>query len=144
MRPLLALALLVGLAPAAPVPKALKKADDKSLLLGQWKTTSEQGQKGAAIWTHTYLFEESGQLKQWYGPKNDCSHWDWAIDPDQSPKKMTWVNRQNPQNAFDCTYELDGDTLRLNYVGAKQPLPKGVGPKAGGYAIEMTRDTTTK
>jgi uncharacterized protein (TIGR03067 family) len=144
MRPLLAVALLVGFAPAAPVPKTLKKLDDHSLLMGKWKTTSEQGQKGAAIWTHTYQFEEGGLLKQWYGPKDSCSQWDWAIDPEQTPKTMTWVNRQDPKSAYDCTYEVDGDTLRLNYVGAKQPLPKGVGPKAGGYAIEMTRHTSAK
>lgn len=143
MRPILVLALVATLAPAAPVPKAVKKKDDKSQLLGTWKTTSEDGKTGAAIWTHTYLFEDDGLLKQWYGP-TDRSDWDWAIDPEQTPKRMTWVNRKGAKNAFDCTYELDGDTLRLNYVGAGQPLPKGVGPQAGGYAIIMTRDTTAK
>src|SRR5207244_3337849 len=37
MRPLLAITLLATLAPAAPVPKALKKADDKSGIVGIWK-----------------------------------------------------------------------------------------------------------
>ncbi len=141
MRPLVVVCLLAGIAPAAPVPKAVKKRDDKSLLLGTWKTTSEQGKTGAAIWTHTYLFEDTGHLQQWFGPK-ESSNWEWAIDPEQTPKKMTWVNKRDGKNAYDCTYELDGDTLRLNYVGAGQPLPKGVGPKAGGYAVEMTRDTS--
>lgn len=142
MRPLLVALLLAGSAVAAPVPKAVKKRDDKSQLLGTWKTTSEQGKTGKDIWTHTYLFEDTGHLQQWYGPA-DSSNWDWTIDPAQTPKKMTWVNKKYGR-AFDCTYELDRDTLRLNYVGAGQPLPNGVGPKAGGNAIEMARDTTTK
>ena len=143
MRHLFALLLLVGLASAAPVPKTLKKADDKTLVMGKWRTTSESGKTGKDIWTHTYHFDDTGHLQQWFGP-TDSSNWDWAVDPDQSPKRMTWVDRKNSSNAFDCTYELDGDTLRINCVAAKQPLPKGVGPKAGGHAIEMTRDTSAK
>lgn len=142
MRPLLFACLLVGITSAAPVPKSLKKNDDKSQLLGTWRATSEQGKTGKDIWTHTYLFEDTGHLQQWYGP-TDSSNWDWTIDQERTPKKMTWVNKKDGR-AFDCTYELDRDTLRLNYVGAGQPLPTGVGPKAGGNAIEMTRDTTTK
>jgi uncharacterized protein (TIGR03067 family) len=138
MRPLLAVALLAALAPAAPVPRSLKKADDKTLLLGTWKTTSEAGKTGKDIWTHTYHFHPDGHLRQEFGPVSE-SNWDWAIDPEQTPKRMTWVNRKDPANAYDCVYELDGDTLRLNYVGAKQTLPKAVGPQGGGYAIEMTR-----
>lgn len=143
MRSLLVAVVLTALAPAAPVPKAVKKVDDKTLLLGTWKTTSENGKKGKDIWTHTYHFTADGHLRQEFGPKDE-SNWDWAIDPDQTPKRMTWVNRKDAKTAYDCTYELDGDTLRLNYVSAKSPLPKGVGPNAGGYAVEMTRDTTTK
>lgn len=143
MRPLLALAVLIGFASAAPVPKALKKNDDRTLLLGTWKTISEHGKTGKDIWTHTYHFEESGHLQQWFGP-TDTSNWDWTIDPEQTPKRMTWVNQKNARNAYDCVYELDGNTLRINYVSVKSPLPKGVGVNSGGYAIEMTRDTSTK
>lgn len=143
MRSLLAAVVLTAFATAAPVPKTVKKQDDKTLLLGTWKTTSEAGKKGKDIWTHTYRFNDDGHHQQWYGPKDE-SNWDWAIDPEQTPKRMTWANRKDPSRAFDCTYELDGDTLRLNYVPAKSPLPKGVGPNAGGYAVEMTRDTTNK
>jgi uncharacterized protein (TIGR03067 family) len=143
MRPLLAFALLVGLAPAAPVPKALKKADDKSLLLGQWKTTSEAGNTGKVIWTHTYQFEDTGRLKQRFG-EDGLSEWDWTIDPEPTPKRMRWVNRSDAKVAFDGVYELDGDTLRINYVSANSPLPRGLGLTADGYAVEMTRDTTRK
>jgi uncharacterized protein (TIGR03067 family) len=143
MRRLAPLLLLVGFAAAAPVPKSVKKWDDKSQLLGTWKTTAEGGKTGKDIWTHTYHFGDDGLLRQEYGPKDE-SQWDWAIDPEQSPKRMTWVNRKDPNNAYDCVYELDGDTLRLNYVGAKQTLPKAVGPKGGGYAVEMKRHSSSK
>jgi uncharacterized protein (TIGR03067 family) len=143
MRHLIAVLSLVGFATAAPVPKSLKKADEKSLIVGTWKTTSEGGKTGKDINTHTYHFGDEGVVRQEFGQGQE-SNWEWAIDPTQTPKRMTWVNRKNSKDCYHCAYELDGDVLRLNCSSANSPMPMGVGPKGGGYAIEMTRDTSAK
>src|SRR5262249_20141614 len=111
MRPLFAVALLVGLAPAAPVPKDLKKKqDDKALLVGTWKPVGNR--------TEWFKFDEDGQMKVWNtgGSAQTGVPYTWGIDPDADPKQMTWGDtspQRRPQ--WDCLYELDGDVLRIVY-----------------------------
>lgn len=142
MRPLIALALLAVLAPAAPVPKALKKKDDKALLVGTWKVTCEDGKAGASIHTHTYRFDEDGNQKQWYGKGADMSEWTWAIDPEASPKRMTWVSQT--QGTFECVYELSGEGLKMAYTRGHQKQPPTAFTGPGVHLIELVRDTTSK
>ena len=135
MRPLLALLLLVGFAPAAPVPKAIKKKDDASLLVGRWKPSD-----GTKQW---YEFQDDGTLKTWDEPNEQSAvPYKWTIDVTAIPKRMTWANGKTGKVEFEAVYELDGDDLRMNYASAPA-VPKAVG-KGNGAFNGQVRDTSGK
>jgi hypothetical protein len=129
MRPLLAVALLAALAPAAPVPKSLKKADDASRIVGTWKPTDKE-----SAW---FQFNDDRTLKTWHGAEGGAAHshmdWKWALDPDtsHSPRKVRLTRVPDSENGYDCLYELDGDTLRLVLLlspGVPPPKKVEAGP----------------
>jgi hypothetical protein len=142
MRTLLALALLVGLAPAAPVPKALKKGDVSKQLVGTWKPAG----KGTA-W---FQFHDDGTLKTWHGEGaavNSKMDWTWALDPDAtlSPRKVRLTHVPDTQHSYDCLFELDGDGLRFVFLlTAGMTPPKKVEEGPNLQLHEMTRHTPAK
>lgn len=131
MRSLLIVALLGGWAVAAPVPKAVKKQNDQFAILGTWKTTNPKEH------THTHTFEADGHLRQLFGT-DGVSDWDWAVFPDESPKRLTMVNQKSTTDAWHAVYELDGDSLQITYTSASQPLPNRILP-GGGNTYVLTR-----
>ncbi len=135
MRPLVALALFVALAPAAPVPKGLKKPDDKTGIVGRWKPN-----EGERLW---YEFRDDGTLRVNERPTelNGVAQYKWTLDSASSPKRMTWYAAGTTTMLFECVYELDGDDLRLNY--SSSTIPKAVGPDILNYSTR-TRDTPAK
>ena len=144
MRPLFAVALLVGLAPAAPIPKALKKSDDKTLIVGTWQvhTLTVSGRK-ADISNDTFVFDAEGKVKLLNGGRDNGSFWTWTIDPDASPPGMRWASNGG-RNNWDCVYELSGDTLKVGFISSGAKRPEKVEPGASLTLYEMTRDTTAK
>lgn len=143
MRPLLAVALLAGFVPAAPVPKALKKADDSVRIVGTWKPTD----KGSA-W---FQFNDDGTLKTWHGGEGGAAHshmdWKWALDPDTSlsPRKVRLTRVPDSQNGYDCLYELDDDTLKFVFLlspGMSPPKKVEAGPNLQLHL--MARHTPAK
>jgi uncharacterized protein (TIGR03067 family) len=141
MRPLLALALLAGLAAAAPVPKELKKKDDKHSLLGTWKVTelTSDGKPTTASY-HTFVFTDDGKLTLIEGKNKTGPQWTWAIDQSTTPRTMKWATG----NPWDCVYELDGDSLKLGLLNKGAKPPASVEPGNGLTLYVMTRDTTGK
>jgi hypothetical protein len=118
MRPLVAALLLVTLAPAAPVPKAVKKKDDKELLVGTWKPVNQD-----SAW---FQFAADGTLKTWHGETdnpNSQMNWSWALDPEPTPRRVRLTRVPDSHNGYDCLYELDGDTLKFVFL-----LKKGMDP----------------
>lgn len=119
MRPLLAIALLATLAPAAPVPKALKKADDKSGLVGTWKPD-----KGSE-W---FQFDAEGGMKAW--TTNNAGSpvpYTYAIEPnpDGQEWRMIWTSKGQPKPSYQVAFVVDGDRLYMHYSGfSAQPMPK--------------------
>lgn len=135
MRPVLALALLAGWATAAPVPKSLKKVDDATLLLGTWKQV-ENGRE----W---FRFDADGTVNTWVteSPGSPVT-FTYAIVADAKPPHMTWTSKGSTTPTYRCLFEIDGDTLRLNYTQAGR-LPESVADTFG-HPIRMTRDTSAK
>ena len=113
MRPLLAVALLVGFAPAAPVPKTLKKQDDKDAILGTWNPAP-----GRTEW---FEFKADGNMKAWNTGVSAASGvpYKWSIDPTATPKRMTWYSPGEAKPSWEGVYELDGDTLKVCSGGGK-------------------------
>jgi uncharacterized protein (TIGR03067 family) len=136
MRPLVALGLLVSLTPAAPVPKALKKQDDRQLILGRWKPVVGQ--------TQWYQFNADGTLSTWYNPgESPDPQYTVTLDPTASPKRITWIGLKSGEVEWEGLYELDGDTLKVAYSPVPK-VPEGFGPGQAQTVIQQTRDTAAK
>jgi uncharacterized protein (TIGR03067 family) len=139
MRPLVALLLLTGFAPAAPVPKAVKaKANDAELLLGYWKPVGDRAEG--------FEFAPDGVMKA-HGSRErqgDGVPYKWSIDPTASPKRMSWGGSTDGKPQWECVYELDGDRLRLSYAPAGGAVPAVVGLGNGVFYCDLVRDTPAK
>jgi uncharacterized protein (TIGR03067 family) len=135
MRPLLALTLLASLAPAAPVPKAVKK-DDAARIVGSWKPTD----KG----TCHYEFKADGTMRTWHTPEvGKPIDWTWTLDPEATPKrlKLTYVASKQ---SYDCVYSLDGDRLKLAFTLGVKQLHEKWEETPGIQLYDQTRDTSGK
>lgn len=135
MRPLLAVALLVGLAPAAPVPKAVKK-DDAAQIVGSWKPTD----KG----TCHYEFKADGTMRTWHDPAvGPPIDWTYTLDPAATPKRMKLATADG-KNSYDCVYSLDGDQLKVAFVLGVKELREKWEETPGIQLYDQTRDTSGK
>ncbi len=137
MRPLLAVALLAFVSPAAPVPKGMKaKKDDASQIVGLWLATTNAN-------THSFRYNDDGTMKVWNGPQGEAGGvpYKWTLDATASPKRMTWYSVGSTTPSFECVYELDGDSLSITYESAPT-VPKGVG--VGNQNHKMTRSEPSK
>lgn len=140
MRTLLAVALLVGLAPAAPVPKGLKKkVNDAEAIVGIWMHSSGTRDEN-------FEFTPDGKMRAWMGnggPGGTTFGYSWTLDPTATPKRMTWGGANDPKPQWECVYELDGDTLRICYIASGQPVPTAVAREMkGGFYCDLRRDTS--
>jgi hypothetical protein len=135
MRPLLAALLFAGFVAAAPVPKAVKKKDDKELIVGTWKPANK-----GTCW---YQFNADGTMQTWHGQgKGSPLDWTWTLDPNAAPKRMK-LTRAVGSGVYDCLYELDDDALKIAFiVGAIEP--KKVEAAPGLQLYEQARDTSSK
>lgn len=121
MRHLLSAVLLVGFVTAAPVPKAVKKSDDKTLIVGRWIAVNQNH--------HSFHFKDDGTMTVWNGPVDTGgARYRWTLDDSVSPKRMTWYDTGSspPRTQFECVYELEGDDLTITYESSPA-IPKGVG-----------------
>ena len=134
MRPLLAVALLAALAPAAPVPKALKKADSE-LLVGRWVPTGTS--------RSFFEFHADGTMRCWTeGNEKNAPAYTWVTNSEATPKRMTWSMNGKPK--WEAVYELDGDSLKFLYAHHPAKLPSAVKPDPEGNFEQLTRDTSAK
>ena len=140
MRPLLAVALLSALATAAPVPKA--KKDDKSLLLGTWTVTSDNGKTGDERYIQSFEFKDGDLLHTNYRQSASVT-WTIELDPTATPKTLRWQERGG-KTTWDCVYELSGDTLKVGIITGKAEPPAEVAKGPNCYLVELTRDTAGK
>ena len=145
MHSLLALALLAGFAAAAPVPKVLKKKDDKTALAGTWLVTelTVNGRNNNVSY-NTFTFDAEGKVTLRY-KKDDPggSAWTWTIDPEATPPRMQWAT-QPGRNDWDLVYEVDGDSLKVGFISKGAKPPAKVEPGDGLTLYVMTRDTPGK
>ncbi len=145
MRPLVALVLLAGLATAAPVPKAVKKQDDKTALIGTWLVTDlTVNGKNNTVSYNTFTFDTEGKvtLRHQKGEPGG-SGWTWTIDDTASPRRMQWATQQG-RTDWDLVYEVDGDTLKVGFIGKGSKPPTKVEPCEGLTLYVMSRDTSSK
>lgn len=145
MRPYhLAIAFILATAvSAAPVPKAVKKQDDKSALVGTWKVSAVTiNQTSSSLDTHTFIFDADGGVRTLFGNKNNSSDWTWTIDTTTNPRTMRWVSGPGTKNSWSCVYELDGDSLKVGFIAPGNKLPAKVEPTEGLTLYVMNRDTS--
>lgn len=138
---LLSLALLAGSATAAPVPKSIKKVDDKTAILGRWKVTeiTVNGRPTTASY-HTFVFTDDGKLTLLSGTEQTGPLWTWTVDDTASPRTMKWTTA----NPWDCVYDLDGDSLKLGLLNKGAKTPAKVEPTEGLTLYVMTREPSKK
>ena len=138
MRPLFALLLVgSGSVAAAPVPKELRKPDDKNLIVGTWKPVSPK-----AGW---FQFAADGTLQTWNDPLRSSEQaWTWeVVDQKATPKraKITLVKGRS----FECVYELDGDALKFALIMYPQKgVPANVEEHPALQFFDLTRDKAGK
>ncbi len=119
MRTFVALAVLAGLAAAAPVPKALKKKNTSDIV-GTWKPD-----KGSE-W---FQFDAEGNMTAWTNGGNAVTgaKYTYALDadPDVREWRMTWNSKGQPKPSYQVVYLIDGDRMYMTYSGATgQPMAK--------------------
>lgn len=141
MRPLLALALLAGLAAAAPVPKSVKKVDDKTALVGTWQVTElTVNSRKTDTSYQTFTFDAVGKVTLRHGKDaTGGSSWTWTIDDSASPRRMQW-STQPGRTDWDLVYEVDGDTLKVGFINKGAKPPASVVPAEGLTLYVMTRE----
>ena len=135
---MLALLLVGSLAVSAPVPKAVKKADDAKLILGDWKGGTLNG-AGVSSGEYTFRFTDDGICGIGHGkqtPSGDCAY---TLDPSATPlKEMKWLNGA-VKTEWRCVYELDGDTLRVGFVHQNKATPTTMTPSGDLTVYELKR-----
>lgn len=149
MRPYhLAVAFILATAvSAAPVPKAVKKQDDKSTLVGTWKVSAVTINGNDSFPnTHTFIFDADGGVKTLFGKISSTSTWNWTIDTTTSPRTMRWESnpKNNNNNSLNCVYELDDDSLKVGFISPGSKPPAKLEPTEGLTLYVMIRDTSTK
>jgi hypothetical protein len=139
VRSALALTLLVGTLSAAPVPKELKKPDDKELLVGTWMTTGSG--------TANFRFNADGTMQTWTGQDvgRPVLEWTWSdLDPMATPKRVK-LTRAVGTASYDCLYELSGDSLKIAFIVDKtKPIPDKLQARPGFSVYELTREKPGK
>ena len=126
MRTVVALILLAAPLAAAPVPKALKKAEaDEERILGRW--VCEQATYGPTeftashkddVWTFAPHGEKSGQLT----PTGTRYSLDYKILPaGDGPRPMDLALNGNK---YLGVYELKDDTLTIAFAGQRPATPE--------------------
>lgn len=121
MRPLLLLACTAAMLVAAPVPKAVKKTDDATLLLGRWEGVSLDTGSGPQPDKRFLLVGDGTMSMTNDTPSNDMAG-PLKLNQDTSPKQfdVTWKGWTTAQKYI---YELDGDTLTMCHAQDNQPRP---------------------
>ncbi len=145
LHPVLTIALFAGFADAAPVPKALKKEDDKTAMTGTWQVTeyTEGGQN--AVSSHgTFVFGAEGVVTL-RSKKNDMysPSWMFSLDTSASPRRMQLLMGKRLV-IRELVYELDGDNLKVGFINDGANPPTKVEPGDGLTLYVMTRDTSAK
>lgn len=141
MRPLVVLLLACPLL-AAPVPKAPKRPDDATAILGRWKvervTDGAMPVDGTAF--ESYVFQSDGSCTQFVagGGRNEFT---FTLDDRATPKRIK-LKYKGTTNA-ELIYDLTGDALRIGYV-APGRSPEKAEPARGVLLLELKRDTVGK
>ena len=123
---------------AAPVPKAAKKPDDATAVLGRWESVDARynGQAGAA--GAVFRFGPDG--KGGVVPPNETAEVPavYALDPDDTPRRLVWT--LSGSNRSVATYKLDGDTLKLAFGPAdSRPAQAAPGPTVSYYELKRVK-----
>ena len=123
---------------AAPVPKAVKKADDATLILGRWESVTVQydGRPGTAGAVFRFADDGKGGVVP-PGQKAEVPA-TFTLDPNDTPKRLEWA-LNGPAKSV-ATYELDGDTLKLAFGAATRPPKAAPGPGVSYYELKRVKE----
>lgn len=127
--------LVLPVAVAAPVPKALKKQrPDAEVFVGAWETVVKE-LDGQPIPKTVWTFD--ADLTMWSkspGEEGKGGKWPVKIDPDATPKRIDI-------DTYLGIYEFDGDDIRLAYT-LNADRPTTFDRKPGVYNVVLRRVTT--
>ena len=127
LAPLFALAFALAPVTAAPVPKAVKRAES---IVGEWRevTPAPDGQPTESATGYTWRFEaDLSAAVVW--PDGTLIPAEYRLDPEGVVKGYDWtLTRHNTR--FVGVYELSGDVLRTATVSAGKERPTEVKPGA--------------
>ncbi len=137
MRTLMLFVISTAALVAAPVPKAVKKADDATLMQGRWEAvTLDSG--GGPKPDKRFLLVGDWTMSMTNDAPSNAAEGPLKLDPDQSPKQfdVTWKQWTTPQKYI---YQLDGDTLTICHGQDSQPRPSELKGGNGAHCFVFKR-----
>jgi uncharacterized protein (TIGR03067 family) len=128
--------VLAPLALAAPVPKALKRAD-AAAIVGEWEVTAATyggDDYPSAVGTKWTLKDDGTAVRD--RPNQGLATAKFEIDPKADPKAFDWHTGEG--FTFLGVYELDGDTFKV-CLRADAARPTKLTDTRGSYVFEFKR-----
>jgi uncharacterized protein (TIGR03067 family) len=141
MRAVVAVAAFAfGSAVAAPVPKELRKQDDKSRLIGTWNLAraNVDGKDDPNYFWHSVTFSADGGSCFRYRQSPDEPYDDFMVDLAASPKTVTW--RRSAAAAFGARpFEFRNGRLVMSTGKGTNKEPASLEPGPGIIVFEYER-----
>lgn len=139
MRTLMVIVLALASATAAPVPKELKKQDDKTRILGTWvlARANENGKESPNYFWHSMTFDAEGNTRFQYKRGVDQIH-QYTLDPAGTPKTLTWRQGANPGTGAR-PYEFRDGRLVMATTNTGRAQPATLDPGPGVIVLEYER-----
>jgi uncharacterized protein (TIGR03067 family) len=136
--------LLAGSALAAPVPKELRKPDDKVAILGKWEIAraNVNGKEVAKYFPeHTMTFRRDGTVVFEYPNGDTPQVLDWTLDPTETPKRFR-CKMQRSEVSSSYRYAFREGRLVLAHTLGLKSVPDDLAPVPGISVVEYRRAGT--
>ncbi len=128
---------------AAPVPKEIKRNNDKIRILGNWKQEfmSLRGAEKQPETISTFQFDADGKCGISYDNSPRQNDSEYSLDPTSSPGKMKWLNGTE-KTEWRCLYEIENDTLKVCFIehNAEVPSVLATGKNATIYYLKRVKE----
>lgn len=137
----LVLALGVGSAvSAAPVPKELRKAEDKDRIVGTWTMTACNvgGRETPGSW-RTLTLDADGLVRALYDGGKVAFEYATTLDPTAAPKRMPFRDKGGSDVRYECVYALAADRLTVVVPHDNKRVPMSIDPGPRVTVYEFKR-----
>ncbi len=125
---------------AAPIPKELKRDNDKVRILGKWKQEflAMRGGEKQPDTSATFRFSPDGGCGITSGNATRENPSEYTLDAASTPRKMKWLNGPE-KTEWRCLYELDGDSLKVCFIDHNTEVPAVLAPAANATIYYLKR-----